>query len=181
MSWLIRKKALEEAGGLASFSEVLAEDFFIGKAIWEQGWKLVLCSLPALQNRPTAMVSDFKGRMVRWTRLRASMMPFPGLLEPLTECIFLGLLASWAASQLLNYCFWMFFLCHCSIWFSSDVLLLACIEKGEFPSLVKVLAAWILRETWTTPIFCESLCSQHVSWRGQMFRLYFGGRTVKIQ
>ncbi len=34
MSWLVRKKALEEVGGLRSFTDYLAEDFFMGKALW---------------------------------------------------------------------------------------------------------------------------------------------------
>ncbi len=34
MSWLIRKKALEQVGGLQAFREYLAEDFFMGKAMW---------------------------------------------------------------------------------------------------------------------------------------------------
>ena len=34
MSWLVRKKALEEVGGLLSFTDYLAEDFFMGKALW---------------------------------------------------------------------------------------------------------------------------------------------------
>ncbi|XP_062509508.1 ceramide glucosyltransferase-like [Corticium candelabrum] len=181
MSWLIRKQALDEIGGLAAFSDFLAEDFFIGKTLWERGWRLVLCSLPALQNRPMASLSVFKGRMVRWTRLRASMMPFPGLLEPLTECLFLGLLGSWAASQLLDCNFYLFFLTHCFIWFLSDLFLLSHIERGEWPSFVLVFLAWLLRETWTTPIFLESLCSQHVAWRGQLFQLHLGGRTIKLQ
>ena len=34
MSWLIKKRVLEEEGGLSAFAEYLAEDFFIGKALW---------------------------------------------------------------------------------------------------------------------------------------------------
>lgn len=34
MSWLIRRTALEGVGGLANFSDYLAEDFTIGKALW---------------------------------------------------------------------------------------------------------------------------------------------------
>lgn len=34
MSWLLKKKALEEEGGLGAFAEYLAEDFFMGKALW---------------------------------------------------------------------------------------------------------------------------------------------------
>ena len=36
MSWLLRKTYLEEVGGLAAFSDYLAEDFFIGKALWSR-------------------------------------------------------------------------------------------------------------------------------------------------
>lgn len=36
MSWLIRKEALEREGGLPAFAEYLAEDFFMGKAMWER-------------------------------------------------------------------------------------------------------------------------------------------------
>lgn len=34
MSWLIKKSAVDNEGGLEVFTEYLAEDFFIGKALW---------------------------------------------------------------------------------------------------------------------------------------------------
>ena len=36
MSWLVRKQAIEREGGLVAFSGYLAEDFFMGKAIWKK-------------------------------------------------------------------------------------------------------------------------------------------------
>ena len=36
MSWLIKKRALEEEGGLSAFTEYLAEDFMMGKALWKR-------------------------------------------------------------------------------------------------------------------------------------------------
>ena len=36
MSWLVRKKALEEEGGIQAFTEYLAEDFFMGRALWQK-------------------------------------------------------------------------------------------------------------------------------------------------
>ncbi|XP_065842593.1 ceramide glucosyltransferase-B-like isoform X2 [Oscarella lobularis] len=183
MSWLLRKSALEEVGGLAAFSEYLAEDFFIGKTLWERGWKLSLCSLPALQN-PSATVtslSRFRNRMIRWTRLRASMMPFPGLLEPLTECIFLGIFASIAASRIFNCCVLTFFVLQSIVWFLLDYHLMSCVENGPLPSMWKVICAWLVRELWTIPIFVESLCSQRITWGGHLFQLEFGGHSVKLE
>lgn len=36
MSWLVRKHAIEREGGLLAFSGYLAEDFFMGKALWQK-------------------------------------------------------------------------------------------------------------------------------------------------
>ena len=36
MSWLLKKSYLEEVGGLEAFSDYLAEDFFIAKALWSK-------------------------------------------------------------------------------------------------------------------------------------------------
>ena len=36
MSWLVRKHAIEREGGLLAFSGYLAEDFFMGKALWNK-------------------------------------------------------------------------------------------------------------------------------------------------
>ena len=44
MSWLVRKQAIEREGGLVAFSGYLAEDFFIGKALWKKyGLESVFC------------------------------------------------------------------------------------------------------------------------------------------
>ena len=36
MSWVLKKAALDAEGGVTAFSEYLAEDFFIGKALWNR-------------------------------------------------------------------------------------------------------------------------------------------------
>ena len=36
MSWLVRKHAIKREGGLLAFSGYLAEDFFMGKALWQK-------------------------------------------------------------------------------------------------------------------------------------------------
>ena len=41
MSWLIRKDALEQEGGLESFKEYLAEDFFMSQALIDRYMHIV--------------------------------------------------------------------------------------------------------------------------------------------
>ena len=71
----------------------------------------------------------------RWGRLRATMMPWPGLVEPFTECLGLGLLGSLAAGYLLDASFLLtlfFMVAHCAAWFTFDVILMRTIEVGVY-------------------------------------------------
>ena len=67
----------------------------------------------------------------RWGRLRATMMPWPGLLEPFTECLLLGLLTSVATSHLFGVGVVRFMVFHVGMWLCSDLLLLTIIEVEE--------------------------------------------------
>ena len=52
------------------------------------------------------------------------MMPMIGVLEPLTECLAIGLLGCWGAYHLWEFNIWLFLLCHCLFWFVADQSLL---------------------------------------------------------
>jgi ceramide glucosyltransferase len=181
MSWLVKRSCLEEVGGLAAFSDYLAEDFFIGKALWCRGWRFVLSSLPALQNPSHRSLSSYQSRIIRWGRLRATMMPWPGLMEPLTECFGLGLLGAMATLRLLGLHPLLFLLVHTALWVTFDLMLLKLIERGPLPRpLWRVGVAWCLRELWTYPLFLCGMWSREVVWKAGRFRLQFGGRATKL-
>ena len=64
----------------------------------------------------------------RWGRLRATMMPWPGLLEPITESICLGIIGGLCAYQILGLNPLLFFIVHMLIWFSMDLLFIRVVE-----------------------------------------------------
>lgn len=66
--------------------------------------------------------------MYRWCRLRATMMPWPGLLEPFTECFGLGLTAALCTNYLFGVNILLFLLLHTGVWFCCDLLLIKTIE-----------------------------------------------------
>jgi hypothetical protein len=52
------------------------------------------------------------------------MMPVIGVLEPLTECLAIGLLGCSGAYYLWGFTIWKILLGHCLFWFLADQLLL---------------------------------------------------------
>ena len=56
------------------------------------------------------------------------MMPWPGLIEPFTECFGLGLLGAMCVHHLLLANPILFLLVHTAVWFTFDLLLLKLIE-----------------------------------------------------
>ena len=56
------------------------------------------------------------------------MMPWPGLVEPFTECFGLGLLGALCLHRLLHIHPLLFLLVHTSVWFTFDLVLLKLIE-----------------------------------------------------
>lgn len=128
MSCLIRKNVIDKIGGLRYFGCYLAEDFFIAKAMIDNGWKLTICSQPALQNSGQCDISNFQARLTRWAKLRVAMVPTTILLEPLSECLIVGAFASWSVNVLFGWDSLVFYLIHILFWFLSDWILLSIVQ-----------------------------------------------------
>ena len=73
----------------------------------------------------------------RWGKLRATMMPWPGLVEPFTECFGLGLLGALCLHLLLQLNPVLFLLVHTSVWLTFDLILLKLIEVRYSYSIVE--------------------------------------------
>ena len=68
----------------------------------------------------------------RWGRLRASMMPWPGLLEPFTECLTLAVVSSLSLCQLFD-CNPLWPFCgHVILWLFLDICLLFQIQVNIY-------------------------------------------------
>ncbi|XP_065069867.1 ceramide glucosyltransferase-B-like [Rhopilema esculentum] len=182
MSSLINKTALEEIGGLRSLSDYIAEDYYMCKEFYKRGYKLVLSTLPALQNPEVRTVAKFRDRMVRWTRLRLTMEPFPQCLEPLTECFVIGLCMALAVNYFTNRSIIFSFAQHCLIWFVSDQILLRIVQgpNGPLPSLLRRSLVWLFRETCTYFLYLQGLFGRSVAWRTRKFKLSVGGKAKAV-
>lgn len=176
MSTLIRKKLLDEVGGLRSFGVYLAEDFFIAKSITDRNWRIRISSQPALQNSGICQVTSFQARLARWIKLRLAMIPLVTLIEPLSECVLLGAATAWACHYLFKWDPLVFYLVHLLIWFLCDFILLKIIQHGSLPfSKFEFVLGWLFREFMGLFIFIHAVRDPHIQWRSRSYRLLWGG------
>lgn len=93
MSVLARRSKIEAFGGLTALEDFLAEDFYLCKFLTDAGEKLRLSKFPALQNpsENQSSVKVFVYRMLRWYKLRKSMVPMVAMMEPMFECFYAGI------------------------------------------------------------------------------------------
>jgi len=179
-------------GGLEELSNHLAEDFFMGKALDDSGFNLVLSRYPALQDpflpEDINVFRRYIKRMVRWTRLRMTMIPGVCIAEPFTECMISGLIIGLLATGVLfPYNWWIFvyiFSAHISIWFVFDCVLQFSMDTEFFKndSIFRLFAAWWCREWVTIYILLKSIYNlTSVSWGNVSFHVARGGQTEVAQ
>ncbi|XP_025090290.1 ceramide glucosyltransferase-like [Pomacea canaliculata] len=182
MSCLLRRDVLDKAGGLAEYGKYLAEDYFIADAIRKQGYKVGLCTTPAMQNCGQYSIGQFHDRLVRWAYLRMSMLPTLIILEPLSECMVMGIFASWAVQYLFDFSAMGYFLLHVLLWFLLDYILFRIVMGGPLPfSKFEFLVAWLLRETLSPYVLFNCHKNQTVTWRSKKYRLKWGGLVDEPQ
>ncbi|KAI2809335.1 hypothetical protein RDWZM_003347 [Blomia tropicalis] len=182
MSALMRKKLLDDVGGIAAFGQYLAEDFFFARSFTDRGWKLRISSQPAWQNSYTADIETFQNRITRWAKLRIAMIPHMILLEPLSECFVLGAMASWAISYLSQIDPFAVYLFHILLWFLLDYTLLLIIQKSNLPfSKIDFVIAWLLRELFALVLFARALWEPDIHWRAGTYKLKWGGIAEEVK
>ncbi|VDK67339.1 unnamed protein product [Litomosoides sigmodontis] len=178
MSSLMRKCALEDAGGMENFSDYLAEDYFFGVA----GWKIAISGLPAMQNTASPHPNTFHERICRWIKLRIAMLPHTIILEPLQDCFLSSVLGCCAVLILFPsspiYVFY-YLVSHLTYWIFCDYTLIHLVQNGPLPfSFAQFLFIWLYRETLSFPTWCRALLNPNIKWRKGNFRLCWGGRIA---
>jgi ceramide glucosyltransferase len=164
-SALYSRSELDTLGGLGRLSDVLAEDFVLGKTFAHAG--------RAVRVAPTVLTNVTRGatlraalaRQLRWSMLRFRLRPLAALLEPLTSPLVMLPLA------------WQLFGPWALAW---GYLLLALRDIGGWLVLRGPRRLWIpfalspLRDLFALGVWCVAPLKHHVSWRGRRFRLGAG-------
>uniref|UniRef100_A0A2P2I4H6 ceramide glucosyltransferase n=1 Tax=Hirondellea gigas TaxID=1518452 RepID=A0A2P2I4H6_9CRUS len=181
MSCLIRKKMLDHGGGIGAFGQYLAEDYFFARYSQANGWGLRISSFPALQNHGVYSVQALFSRAVRWTKLRVKMAPVSMFLDPLSECVLLGILSSLAATVHLQADFLAFFLFHLLAWILADWTLLNIMQNGPPPfSKFEFAITWLFREFTAFFVYLSAFQNSEIQWRTSRFIVHWGGRAERI-
>lgn len=182
MSSMMRKKVLDELGGMSAFSQYLAEDYYFASAIASKGWKCAISSQPGWQNSGNCQLALFHARLERWAKLRMTLVPLTSMLEPFQECFLLGCIAAWAVNFLFRWNPIIFLTVHVLAWIISDYTLLCIVQNGPLPfGKVDFLVGWLYRECSALPNYLRALCSNKVRWRSRTYILKWGGECEELK
>lgn len=181
MSCLMRKSVLDKVGGLATFGNYIAEDFFIAQTYLDQKWTIQLAHQPALQNSATYSVTSWQKRMIRWCKLRLKLTPI-SYLEPFQDCFLAGTLGSYCVNALFGWNSLVFFLIHVLCWFLSDYLMLRLVQNGQLPfKKFDYVVSWLYRETICLYLFVKAASNPTVKWRNGQYKLLWWGLAQEIK
>ncbi|KAF8640365.1 hypothetical protein AX17_000036 [Amanita inopinata Kibby_2008] len=189
-SLVSRSRGMEPSGndmvttrGLEAFGRFLAEDNMIASALWHEiGLRHELSCDVARNVVGNMSFMDYIWRRVRWIRVRKRMVLAATLLEPFTESVVAGIIASWSARYLCGIPLWIFLPLHFLSWILVDLDVYSSLAGHPLPRVTRwtFIAAWMARELLALPIWLLAILGNEVEWRGQKYRMLRNGEVSRV-
>ncbi|ESO87535.1 hypothetical protein LOTGIDRAFT_235024 [Lottia gigantea] len=180
MSYTFRKSIVDEINGLEYFGQYLAEDFFLTSKVFQAGYHLIVSAYPAQQNVANPTISKFSDRIIRWLRLRLTMMTFTTLLiEPAVECLVLGAYSAFFLHYYFGFNPYLFFIGHVTLWIIRDYIQLSIVQNAKLPfSKLTFVLVWFLREFLQIVMLMKAIMQPRtIKWGNRTYLVHFGGVT----
>lgn len=172
-SMMFRKSNAAKFGGIRSSAMYLAEDFYIGEEMRKLGLRIVLMRDPIDQYIGNYSFRAFWDRHIRWGRIRKSQAILPFLLEPFATPISASLMAGIIFTKISSISFLTIFILQLLVCMAADIFIAAkMVNKISW----KIVAAWLLREFLSIPMWVVVASGDKVVWRGKILKLKLGGR-----
>jgi ceramide glucosyltransferase len=164
-SMMFSRRTLDSLGGLDSLSNVLAEDYVMGKMFQHGGYAVRIAPTVIDDVNTGTTLHGFLSRNLRWAMLRFRLRPLAYLLEPLASPLAMlpvawAAFGPWAVPWAL------------ALLFSRDAVQWMILDRGRTAGLPLLLS--VLREALSLAVWVVAPFRKHVAWRGTRVRLSSG-------
>jgi ceramide glucosyltransferase len=164
-SMLFSRRELESLGGLDRVSDVLAEDFIMGKMFEHAGRKVVIAREVLDSVNGKISVKSFFDRQLRWSMMRIRLRPLAFLLEPLVSPLAMLPLAYVLFGPLAFV--WAFGLI--ALRDTVQWIMLRGPKRAYLPLFLSPI-----REVFVLGVWVATPFKKHISWRGHRVRVGAG-------
>jgi len=169
-SLLIDRKTLDRFGGFAYFTDVLAEDHWLGETFARSGFS-VRCNYTWVDTiKETSTVKNYFDRLIRWAKLRFQLRRTIFLLEILANplalvLLFLPLLKTFALPLAMSVIFIRVFLEYVVFFAVNDA------DRRRLPVIAALAPAVVVKDLLLLVVYFIPFFSRNVSWRGGTIRI----------
>ena len=169
----LRHSTLDQIGGFEAFSNYLADDYEIGRAIRQRGQRVQVLPLAVTHRCTEETLADLFHHELRWSRTVRVLRPLSHVGTVITHPVPLAL----AGLALLG-----------AGWVPAATLILALLARLTLRNRVEKAFSsssgpvWLLpvRDTLSIAVFMASFFGQKVAWRGSRFEVQASGAMSQL-
>lgn len=172
----IRREVLDQIGGFRPLADELADDYLIGNLAARAGWRVVLSTYVVDDVIGRQSFREMWSRRVRWARTTRAMQPVPVLFSYLTHGTALALMLLVATGFAMAG--WIALAITVALRMTTATSIARFYTRDE--NLPKSLALLPFSDLVSFGIWAAGFLGSSVEWRGERFRVGWGGKLRKV-
>ena len=183
-SMLLRRSALSQIGGLGRFADILAEDYLIGRAMRQSGWRVVTCPSAIKTINRTWSLGKLWQRHLRWSQIRRTLgasgyclelllLPHLWLLLTIASALVYGAPLGLCTVRTLIAACLVAYIAYCF----AEALAIKCWASQTALDLTLFLFV-ALRQVGQFALWSIAWAKSDVTWRGNRLRIGKGSRLT---
>ena len=175
--YAILPEALEKAGGWMRIADNIADDYTMGRYLYEAGFESVMSGVVGSVPEPTKSLAQWWSHQHRWNLTYRATMPLPVyLLEPLIHPVVLALAMPVLLPGALG---WWLLAAYCAVRWAVVAWLNAVLLRE--PAMWRWFWLMPVSELFITGAWFRSLVQPVTVWRGIPYRVMRGGKLVRLE